>query len=193
MQKFKTREEWFAFISNAMRPMFEKVDAKIPDRFRVSMSPLSRTKAGVCYDALKSKDQTYEIFIKVTEDDPMKVAGILAHELIHASVGLEHKHKGEFKRVALDIGLEGKMTNTTPGERFKASMVNIMIEAGDFPHAGLDLSTIKKQVTRLKKAECKACGYTVRVTEKWLALGKPRCPNHETMNVEQPEAPIVGA
>ena len=188
MQIFKTREEWLRFVGEEMRPMFDRVNAKMPDRFRATMSLMARKSAGVCYDAIKSKDHNYEIFIKIDKDDPMEVAGILAHELIHASVGVECKHKGEFKRVALDLGLEGKMTATTPGERFRMNMVDILKEAGPFPHASLDLSTIKKQTTRMHKAECKSCGYTVRVAAKWLSMGKPRCPNHDMMIVEQPEA-----
>ena len=31
--------------------------------------------------------------------------------------GLEHGHKGAFKTMALDIGLEGKMTATRAGEK----------------------------------------------------------------------------
>lgn len=42
----------------------------------------------------------------------------------------------------------------------------------------------KKQTTRLKKCECRECGYTVRVTAKWLEVGAPHCPNHGAMEVE---------
>lgn len=44
-----------------------------------------------------------------------------------------------------------------------------------------------KQTTRLKKCECKAegCGYTVRVTQKWLEVGPPHCPLHGAMEVEE--------
>ncbi len=34
----------------------------------------------------------------------------------------------------------------------------------------------KKQATRLLKAVCPDCGYTIRVTSKWAALGLPVCP-----------------
>lgn len=42
-----------------------------------------------------------------------------------------------------------------------------------------------KQTTRLMKAECAECGYTVRVTSKWLEVGPPHCPVHGAMAVEQ--------
>lgn len=41
-----------------------------------------------------------------------------------------------------------------------------------------------KQTTRLKKAVCSGCGYTVRVTAKWLEIGPPGCPLHGPMDVE---------
>lgn len=33
-----------------------------------------------------------------------------------------------------------------------------------------------KQSTRLIKAACGDCGYTIRVTQKWLEQGNPGCP-----------------
>jgi hypothetical protein len=49
----------------------------------------------------------------------------------------------------------------------------------------------KPQGTRLLKAECGECGYTVRVTKKWLeAKGAPICPcNMTPMVADMPEAP----
>lgn len=44
-----------------------------------------------------------------------------------------------------------------------------------------------KQTTRLKKCECEECGYTVRVTQKWLEVGPPHCPEHGAMKVEGDE------
>lgn len=41
-----------------------------------------------------------------------------------------------------------------------------------------------KQTTRLKKALCSQCGYTARVTTKWLDVGPPGCPMHGPMDVE---------
>lgn len=38
-----------------------------------------------------------------------------------------------------------------------------------------------KQGTRLIKASCSECGYTVRVTQKWLDVGPPHCPVHGAM------------
>lgn len=37
-----------------------------------------------------------------------------------------------------------------------------------------------KQPTRLLKAECPVCGYTIRVTQKWVAQGLPVCYQDKT-------------
>jgi hypothetical protein len=52
-------------------------------------------------------------------------------------------------------------------------------EGGDTP----DSSGPKKQKGRLVKAACEACGYTVRVTAKWLEVGPPHCPTHGAMAI----------
>lgn len=30
--------------------------------------------------------------------------------------------------------------------------------------------------TRLLKAYCPKCGYLIRITRKWIAIGLPKCP-----------------
>jgi hypothetical protein len=182
---YNTREEWLNALVTKLRPLFERVAAKIPDRVRVAVS-LTRSKSaiGTCFDAMDSKDGTYEIIIRIDKDDPLEVAGILVHELIHAAVGLNEKHSGEFKRVALDIGLEGKMTQTVPGEILQSQLESLIKD--------LDLtrknSGPKKQNTRLKKVSCKVCEYTVRMTQKWIDVALPNCPmDHGKMSVEEAE------
>ncbi|MBO6507332.1 MAG: SprT-like domain-containing protein [Roseibium sp.] len=141
---------------------------------------------GQCFCPTASTDGTAELIVSMWLDDPMEVAATLAHEMIHAIVGIEAGHKGPFRALALQIGLEGKMTATTAGEAFKQTVQPILDELGPYPHAKLDpKSGPKKQSTRLIKAEC-GCGYTVRVTRKWLEeVGAPLCPLHGEMAVDQ--------
>ena len=112
---------------------------------------------------------------------PAQIAAILAHELVHAAVGIPAGHGKAFKRVAVGLGLVGRMTATTPGDTFLAAVAPILVAAGSLPHARLDTSSettrLKKQATRLLKCECKTCGYTVRTARKWLEeVGAPLCP-----------------
>lgn len=40
------------------------------------------------------------------------------------------------------------------------------------------------QKTFMKKLLCPECGYMVRTTQKWIDIGLPFCPTHETTNLE---------
>ena len=50
--------------------------------------------------------------------------------------------------------------------------------------APLDLTRLPVGKTRLLKCRCRVCGYTVRVTRKWLRVAVPSCPVHRAMTVE---------
>jgi hypothetical protein len=50
---------------------------------------------------------------------------------------------------------------------------------------GIFTTAPPKQTTRLLKVECGDCGYTARVTQKWLDIGSPHCPTHGAMKLEE--------
>jgi len=61
-------------------------------------------------------------------------------------------------------------------------------EAGEGGEAEAPASTRPpKQSARLKKCACGECGYTVRVTQKWLDIGPPHCPLHGPMDTPADE------
>jgi hypothetical protein len=211
------REAWLHGLISAMRPIFAEHGVEIPANIRVSCGfPSQRSLNGVrnqrigeCWADTDSKDGSFEIFISPTLADAMRVAGATAHELIHATVGLTAGHKGPFKRLALAIGLAGKMSETQEGEAFKRALEPILEGLGPYPHAELDArkrarlnggppltSGPKTQGTRLLKAMCPLCNYTVRVTKKWVDdMGPPLCPAvppkfpvaHGAMEIESEE------
>lgn len=178
--KFTTREEWLNCVMDGVRPVFKSLGAPIPTKVRLSVGFTSRgdkgKRIGECWSPLASSDKHAEIFIKPDQDDAVRVAGILVHELVHAAVGNEHGHKAPFKRVAVALGLEGKMTATTEGAKFVAMIKPVLHMAGPLPHRRLNAlrSPHKKQTTRLLKVEC-ACGYTVRMSAKWFETAAPLC------------------
>jgi hypothetical protein len=76
---------------------------------------------GECWDNRLSADGHFEIFIRpdlahAPDAMPAQIAAILAHELVHAAVGIPAGHGKAFKRVALGLGLVGPMRATTPGK-----------------------------------------------------------------------------
>jgi hypothetical protein len=181
------REVWLARLTDRLRPHFAAVDYTIPDNVRVSCGWPSRggdaprrRVGGQCWHPDCSSDNTIEIFISPTIDDRMDVAHILAHELIHATVGNEAGHGPIFRACATAIGLEGPMRSTEPSEAFKRALQPILQRMGDYAHASLNSKKsggTKKQTTRLKKVTCRSCGYVARVTQTWIDLsGPPICP-----------------
>lgn len=194
MNARRTREDWMNDVAERMRPLFAAAGKELPPRFRVTMSLTKRSKAiGVCFDKSASKDGTYEILIRLDQEEPLEVAAILAHELVHAAVGIDAGHGPRFGSVARALGLEGKLTATVAGERFKRDVAPILAAVGPFPHARLDFdggprSGPKKQGTRMIKLTCDECGYTARTTRKWLDdKGPAHCPEHGAMSVEGDE------
>lgn len=188
-----TREQWLARLAVGMSPKFKSVGAPLPEKLRVTLSLMPKRKAiGVCFDPSNSADGTTEVMVRIDRFDPVDVAAILAHELVHAAVGCAEGHGRAFKRVALAIGLEGKMRATIAGPGF-AWIEPLLLAVGAFPHAPLNFNGLKSgpktQKGRMLKAKCEECGYVVRVTRLWLEkIGPPLCPcNEEPMSADEPD------
>lgn len=190
----ETREEWLNKATDKLRPLFEAAAYKVPENVRntcgfPSKSALANKKQriGECWSDSASEGKVFEIFISPVLAKELTVLETLAHELVHATVGLEAKHGSKFKKCAVAIGLEGKMTATNAGRELTAKLDDIAKAIGPYPHKRLHGMTSgeKKQGTRLIKCECATCGYTVRTTRSWLEFGAPVCPvDEEPMEIE---------
>lgn len=184
--RFATREEWLNAFLAAARPHFERVGYPLRDNVRVSIGFPSggmRGRAiGECWGSTSSADGHFEIFLRPSLNDDARVADVLTHEAVHAAVGLAAKHGGAFKRCAVALGLEGKMTATVAGARWREWALPILAELGPMPGAPLSEmhSGKPKQTTRLIKCECDACGFSFRTTRKHLDANPNglRCPSH---------------
>ena len=94
-----------------------------------------------------------------------KIAHVLLHEMIHAST-YAHGHKGEFKRLARSLQMDGKLTATTNSEnleeRIKENIVDVL---GKFPHKAVVFKPAKKG-SRLLKITCTECNIVMRASSK---------------------------
>jgi hypothetical protein len=193
-----TRELWLLIAVEKLKPLFSDNGYKLPE-VRVSCGwpstgGTSRKKRtiGQCWTTEAAKDGITQIFISPYLEDIAGEQGVLAtlvHELVHAVVGVKNKHNKIFGKAARAVGLEGKLTATSASESLCQTLYAIAKDIGDYPHAQLDalLSPTKKQTTRMLKAECIQCGYTVRLAKKWLdEVGAPCCPNHGKMEIPEP-------
>ncbi|MCT2388852.1 SprT-like domain-containing protein [Erwinia pyrifoliae] len=196
------RESWLNDVAQRLAPLFQEAGAPLPDNVRLSIGFTSTGKRskriGECWDNRCSADGYFEIFIRPdlaeAEDTmPVQVAAILAHELIHAAVGIEAGHGKDFGRVARAIGLNGPMRSTTPGVKFIKAFEEIQPAIGPLPHGRLNTdgesTKPKQQKNRHVKCACEECGYAIRTARKWLAImGPPHCPKHGVMKPEEAEA-----
>lgn len=180
-----TREEWLNAAAKAMKPWLlehaageDYEDPLISVGFpKGSRGKNTNNVIGQCWDKATSQDkQRAHIFVVPTLTDPIEVLAVLLHELIHASVGNKCGHRGPFKKLALGVGLEGKMTATVPGELLGLKLELLKRELGDYPHTGLKPRERGAVGSRLLKVQCAYCGCIIRMTQKWLdAVGTPSC------------------
>ena len=180
----KTRDEWLTesvdkLIDQVFVPAgIERLNAS----WRIACSfpggGSARKRIGECWPSGSSNDKTREMFISPLEDDPLEVLGIVAHEMIHAIDDCKNGHKGPFRKMALAIGLQGKMTDTFAGPELTEKLKSILSELGPYPHAALNLKDRKKQTTRMIKIECynADCSCILRASKTAiLNTGLPTC------------------
>ena len=161
---------------------------------------------GVCYSKAGSKAGYYELFVSPTVDDAVAVVAIMLHEAAHAIDECKSDHGETYGTIAERMGLTKAGPDGTGEWPRQAYPSDDMLESlradamawDAYPHAALnpppppsgqggggsgdpgdgkdDGKADPKQGTRLLKAQCSACGYTVRVTMKWASRGLPLCP-----------------
>jgi hypothetical protein len=188
-----TREAWLThFAEKYLWPRIEAGGARRPERYRVSVGfPKGRRggkghSIGQCWSQEVSADQTCEIFISPELDAGQAVA-VLSREVCHAAIGVRHGHRAPFKKLALAIGLSGPMRATVPTPDFEATIQGWIDAEPAYPHAPLTAATSPtKPGSRLLKARCEACGYTVRVTRQWLDIATPVCPDPHCDAYQEP-------
>lgn len=181
-----TREQWLECATAMMAEgMFKRAGEVLP-RVRVSVGfpggGSARKRIGECWNPRAAADGISQVFISPTLSEGTRVLDVLAHELIHAIVP-DAGHKAPFKRIALAIGLTGKMTATEAGPALKAELEAMIPALGEYPHAALSLSTRKKQTTRMLKLECPSCGFICRASQTAIdEHGVPTCGCGERLN-----------
>lgn len=187
---FSTREAWLGGIAESVRPLFASVGATMPDKIRFSCSWPGGTRGGKskrgvigqCWYPAASGDGHTEIFISPVLDNPLEVAATLVHELVHACLDVKAGHGPRFAKLALAVGLTGKMTATVAGPALIAALEPILALAGEYPHAmmraGEAADKPKKQTTRQLKVLCPECiePYICRMSATTIARGLPTCP-----------------
>jgi len=143
-----TREGWLLAAVAKLSPLFQAADApKLPENLKVSCGWPKGGKDsrigeywphGLCLDG-----KTAHIFISPALQDSVEVLDVLVHELVHA-VHPKEKHGGDFKKLALRLGLTGRMKATVAGPELKVKLEAVAAELGVYPHAALQAKTRNK-------------------------------------------------
>ncbi len=185
------REEWYYNALLTLRELFKLKGYEIP-AVRIGCGWPTRqrkTAAGQCWDKMSSTDETHEIFISPILDVIPEILATMIHELCHAVVGVEAKHKGPFIEVMKAMGMRKKWTDSVMGPELMLWLVPVIDKLGLYPHRRMALTdTDKKKIgSRLIKVQCPMCDYIVRVTRKHLdEKGAPICPLHDQPFQEVP-------
>jgi len=187
---YDTAEEWALAVVEAYRPQFEALGLEIPS---ITISPgftgagSRDTKvAGECWTSKASPtNDTFHIFLNPRITDSNYLAHVIVHEVIHATVGLQCKHRGAFRATAKALGFAGKMTQSEWSDEARIACDRILETIGVYPRpAFTGMTGRKKAKTRLLKVYCDCCGYTMRITQKWLDIAIPKCPSPDCEDCE---------
>ena len=176
------RETWLESMIDKAVPLFVFFwfnISEIREKLKVSCSFIQGSRGnklknaiGVHYNPTISAEGFHEMMIQPSLSDSVQVVGVLIHEMVHAiQTHLYHNENGflsvkphgkEFRKMAIAVGLEGKMTATTESPELKIKIEKWIKEIGIYPHAKMTLNdSRKKQTTRMLKLECH-CGYIAR-------------------------------
>jgi hypothetical protein len=151
-----TRQMWLEAAVVALRERFEGAGYTVPAAVRVSIGfpkgSHGRARAiDQCWASECSSDEYNEIFISPElggSNIGPRIMGVLAHELAHASVGVQAGHKTPFKQCAVAVGLTGKMTATVETDEFNEWAATAIERIGPYPAGAMSTFGTKKQSTR---------------------------------------------
>jgi len=188
---YATREDWLTDAVAQLRPIFDVIGKPIPNRIRVTAGhPINfkrNRRLGDCHAAGDSADRSIEICVSPTIAKPVDVFTVLLSQLCRATAGAL-SYGTAYESIATEVGLVP--TNVDTLDKWKTCTGNAMFTdlygeliagLGDYPHAALGVADSRTQSTRMLKAFCPECSYTVRLTSKWAAMGLPTCPLDSTV------------
>ena len=186
-----TREQWLSASVDHLRQDFAAIGLALPPAVHISIGFPStgalarrRRRLGECWNAAASSDGAPHIFLSPLLADPVEILAVELHELLHAALPPAAGHGPQFRRPALALGFAGRMRSTIAGPALALRLARLAELLRPLPHASLSVADLnrRKQGTRLLKVCC-PCGYTVRVTAKWIGRGLPTCPCGRTMRL----------
>lgn len=129
------REQWLTNVAVLLRPWFARCGYEMPLRIRLGVGALSASRRvlGACH-TFQDRDGFRHITISPFIDDPILVAGVLIHELIHAVLPEQDNHGPSFAAVAQSLGLQHPVTRVSPTPELHAHICEVVRRVGPYPH-----------------------------------------------------------
>jgi len=184
------REEWLTAALSHVRSF-----VGLPARIRVACGfPSTFTRSGTLAESwpdTESGDATWEVLISPTVAEPTLVLSLLIGAVAHALPGAATDGSATYQSACVDLGLmpdSDSWRTPIPGPDFGDQWAETLAQLGPYPHAPILTGAKKTQGTRMLKLTCPTCGYNVRTTAKWIAVGLPVCPCGDTLAPEATEA-----
>jgi hypothetical protein len=180
-----TRDQWLNGFIEEARKVFLHNGKPLPPNVRAAICPPHRAKqryVGLCWSDAVSEDNGREIWVTAGVTDPVRVAGILVHELCHAALPHKVKHGRAFRELATSLGLEGRMTSTTEGALFRLLWAGVLERLGPLPAArftaGFAVDFRVQKTPRMTNVACPECGFVAKVRLDQMEIGRLTCPEH---------------
>src|SRR6266702_3582893 len=121
---------------------------------------------GQCFSPKVCRDGRSQVFISPVVSGSIEVLGILLHELIHAAVGVEHKHGKVFSQAAKRVGLVRPWRATTIGETLRPVLDRFVTLLGPYPHAAIQLEAMQRATSQeTSDVPAKSMGSRLRLYE----------------------------
>ena len=108
------------------------------------------------------------------EDHTTAALCLILHELIHIAVGLDVGHTGDFRKLALAVGLKRPLEEATPSDELHDMLIDdVWSRIGEYPGVStkpetLDVPGARKQKNRQRKYVCANCGRIIRAAGEYL-------------------------
>lgn len=178
MRTMDTREAWLLEACEHLRPLLRDAGVECPPvsvSFGFPKGGRGRARSiAQCWPKDAADDGLHAVFVSPVLKDPERILDVLLHELVHAAVGTNCGHRGEFVTVARACGLVGPPTATTAGPELGRRLNAIAEALGPLPHAALSVVEQPKQTTRLRLWQCD-CEVKVRVASDQFEATCNRC------------------
>lgn len=191
--KYKTREQWLeAAVKVIVKQIFTPASVEVPE-VRVSVGwPGGRgpkkNVIGQCFAARNTGDKVAQIFVTPAIDDAYTTVETLTHELIHAIAvdedGVSAGHRGEFIRIAKEIGFLAPWKSTPASAELQDKLQAIAEKLGPYPHSAITVGDrpVVQKTYYIKLVSPEDDDFFLRITQTKLdEHGYPKDPWGNTM------------